>query len=298
MEPAQLLHPERAPWAAMSNVAGLGAEPKPGVTSIGTHLGRAPSQSLTPHRDPPQGLFLGLPLLLAVPAAEADDIRRRLEAELFERGGLRPPAMGTLAEITALDPVHGQLMTRTDLMALLKVQLAGAGLDPFWPPVEHALMAPETPARLELPAGLTAEWDPDRRRWRMEFIPVHDSGVSDADYALWLRSFRQTAAMLEAHLIDWSLAEGSGELEGQGRWIAWPLDPERTTRAARVVRRDAVGVVGYSAVSAKRRTVYYPLREDAVRALGELLRDGAEREIASSADFDWLRPADAEDSAQ
>lgn len=298
MEPAQLLHPDRSPWAAMSNVAGLGAEPRPGVTAIGMHRGRAASPSLAPYRDPPQGLFLALPLLLAVPADEAEAIDGRLENELFDRGGLRPPAMGTLAGITALDPVHGQLMTRTDLMALLKVQLAGAGLDPFWPPVEHALLDPGTATRLELPAGLVADWDPVGRCWSLAFTPFHRSGHEADDYALWLRSFRQTAAMLEAHLIDWRVRTESGERDERGRWAAWPLGDEPQARRVREVRHDPVGLVGYSAVIDGRRRAYYPLDSGSVQALADRLRELGGAGFAVSDDLDWLRPARCDDSAQ
>lgn len=298
MEPAQLLHPERSPWAAMSQVAGLGAEPRPGVTSIGMHRGRSAGPTLAPLRDPPQGLFLALPLLLAVPAGEAGAIRDRLEGELFDRGGLRPPVMGTLAEITGLDPVHGQLMTRTDLMALLKVQLAGAGLDPFWPPVEHALLAPGTPIRLELPAGVYADWQASARRWAIEFTPYHDAVGSAEDYGLWLRSFRQTAAMLDAHLIDWRARAETADVVESGRWLGWSLGADRASPRVWAIRHEPVGLVGYSAVVDGRRHAFYPLDAAAVRALADALRDAGGTGFATSRDLDWLLPAGGGDSAQ
>ena len=139
LEPGQTVNPETAPWQAMARLADLGQGLDPGVTSLGVHRGQPPSDTLVPYRSPPQGLFLCLPLLLAMTPARADQARSKLEATLFESGGLHPPFMAALADIPGLEPVHGQLMTNADLTALLKVQLAGAGLDPFWPPVEHAM---------------------------------------------------------------------------------------------------------------------------------------------------------------
>ena len=171
LEPGQIISPNHAPWQAMARVAGLDADSGPvreaGITSIGANVGQLAHAPLMPYWSPPRGLFICLPVLLAAGAAELDQLRSKLEQTLFETGGLRPPAMGTLAEITGLDPVHGQLMTRADLMALLKVQLAGAGLDPFWPPVEHALLEPRRDARLALPGGLAADWNVAAAGWKL-----------------------------------------------------------------------------------------------------------------------------------
>src|SRR6056297_3197928 len=212
LEPGQIISPDHAPWQAMARVSGLGAAPAPsaGITSIGAHLGQLAHAPLMPYWSPPRGLFLCLPILLAVEAAELDPLGSRLEQTLFESGGLRPPAMGTLADITGLDPVHGQMMTRTDLMALLKVQLAGAGLDPFWPPVEHALLEPKRAERLELPGGLVADWNVNAGGWELEFVPLHLAVVDPDEYALWLRALRQTTALLESHLVRWRATSGSG----------------------------------------------------------------------------------------
>src|SRR6056297_4318061 len=82
LEPAQLVNPETAPWPAMRQVVGLRAGFEPGVTSIGTHRGRAPSDALLPRRSPPGGLFLCLPLLLAAAADEAERLGAAFERVL------------------------------------------------------------------------------------------------------------------------------------------------------------------------------------------------------------------------
>jgi hypothetical protein len=189
-------------------------------------------------------------------------------------------------------------MTRTDLMALLKVQLAGAGLDPFWPPVEHALLAPETPSQLELPASVSADWDPTTRRWSLEFTPFHEAGCDGDAYALWLRSFRQTTAMLDAHLVDWRVRAGETGRTEPGSWLAWPLAADRASRRVWEIRRDPVGLVGYSAVMDGCRHAFYPLSANAAGQLADRLRESGGTGFATSRDLGWLRPPRSADSAQ
>jgi hypothetical protein len=288
LEPAQALHPDHAPWDALSSVAGLGpgATVEPGVTSLGTHRGRAPGRSLLP-RDEPRGLFVVLPMLLAAP--DAGSLGEQLERELFDRGGLRPPAMATLADATGLDPVHGQLMTRADLMALLKMQLAGVSLDPFWPPIEHALLTPDEPLELALPAGLHGRWDAPQRRWLLDFLPLSDARP-DADWLLWLRSFRQTAAMLESHLIEWrARPTGGAQPDPTHRWIRCPVGRDRRSARAWTVTRDPVGLVAISGVVDGRRYAYHPLAAGVADDIRSLLRARGGSGFAVTADLDWLR---------
>lgn len=280
LEPGQIISPDHAPWQAMARVAGLDAVSSPGtgITSIGADLGQLAHAPLMPYWEPPRGLFVCLPILLAAEAAAFDSLRSKLEQTLFESGGLRPPAMGTLAEITGLDPVHGQLMTRADLMALIKVQLAGAGLDPFWPPVEHALLAPQHDATLELPAGLTADWNVAAGGWQFEFVPLHlaeaDRQATGDEYALWLRALRQSTALLESHLVRWRATSRHPkvEIDEQSRWARCDLGPcEEPVHGWTVEHRD-VGLVACTATVDGRYLAYYPLEPGAMDELRNALR--------------------------
>ncbi|MDT8450283.1 MAG: hypothetical protein RQ847_08915 [Wenzhouxiangellaceae bacterium] len=277
LEPGQALHPERGPWRTMARVAGLAEPVRPGLTSIGSHTGRLSHAELGPYRSPPQGLFVCLPLLLAAGAEHAEALGRALEEALFDRGGLPPPAMAALAEATGLEPVHGQLMTRLDLAALMKMQLAAAGLDPFWPPVEHALFEPDRPARPDLPGALDATWDPQAQRWDIGFVTFANASanasanaaMSPEAYALWLRSLRQTCALLDAWLVDWQVhcRSPGAEVEADGRWVR-----ERTGNAASgttgiTVEHTQVGVVACAAPVDGEYRIYYPLSVGAIDAL-------------------------------
>lgn len=287
LEPAQLVNPEFAPWSTMQRLAALSADFEPGVTSIGTHLGRTPSDELLPRRARPEGLFVCLPLLLAADPDDAAGLSTTFERLLFEQGGLRPPALGELAGFSELEPVHGQLMTEADLIALFKVQFAGAGLDPFWPPVEHAVLAPEQPARLELPGAVAAEWDPDSRAWDLSLIG-YDEAEGDAEsWMLWLRGLRQTAAMLDSCLVRWRPVAGSPStvIDASGRWAERSLSPDDRVGHAWRIADQAMGLIGYAAVLDGERRGFYPLSFDAVSDLEQHLRS---RGVARISDCDAL----------
>ncbi len=276
LEPGQVLSPAHAPYTAMQTVAGAADEP--GLTTLGAVGGRLSHDILRPVREPPDGLFLVLPLVLLAPAERGEAIASDLEQVLFDTGGLHPPSLAALAESTGLDPVHGQLMTWADLAALVKMQLAGAGLDPFWPPVEHALVSPNEDARLELPAGLEGHWSASAGGWTLPFrVPADPPSEDDA---LWLRSFRQTVALLETHLIPWraSVDAPGAELDPEHRWIR--LDrgpaPADAPTAIETIQHPEVGLVGFGAVVDGRRVRALPLVAEAIPALKRSLQPSSE----------------------
>lgn len=300
LEPGQIISPDHAPWESMARLAGLGADrgekkdalPEAGITSLAAHPGELAHAPLMPYWSPPRGLFVCLPLLLTVEAGALDPVRGKLEQTLFETGGLRPPAMGTLAEISGLDPVHGQLMTQTDLMALVKVQLAGAGLDPFWPPVEHALLAPRQSAKLALPGGLGADWNVDARGWELEFIPFHLFGKTPEEYALWLRALRQTSALLESHLVRWraNSEHADVEIDGQNRWARCDMGPSGEEPVCCGIEHPDVGLVAYTATVNDRYLVFYPLDPGALDDLKALMRASGIEKFEASDEFKLLAP--------
>jgi hypothetical protein len=269
LEPGQVLSPAHGPFAAMQTVAGRVDEP--GLTTIGAVGGRLSHDSLRPVREPPDGLFLVLPLLLLAPADSGDALASELEQTLFDAGGLHPPSLAALADGTGLEPVHAQLMTWTDLAALVKMQLAGAGLDPFWPPVEHALVAPDEDASIELPAGLRAHWSGDEGGWTLPFRLPEDA-PTDED-ALWLRAFRQTVVLLESHLIPWrvSVETPEAEVDPDFRWVQIDRGPTQAADELRTLEHDEVGLIGFDAVVQGRRIRALPLVAEAVPALRRAL---------------------------
>ncbi|MEM7054278.1 MAG: hypothetical protein AAF446_06980 [Pseudomonadota bacterium] len=267
-EPGQILSPNRAPWNAMIEVGRLSQTFEPGVTAIGCHQGKAARDELAPFNRQPDGLFLCLPLLLGLDHSHASELETELEKTLFDQGGLKPPSLGTLHELTGLEPVHGQLMTLIDLMALTKMQLAAAGLDAFWAPVEHALLQPEQPFNGGLPAELNLQWSTDQQRFEIEFLTFDQMQSNAQDYALWLRAFRQTTALLDTHWIDWHCSNRTCPIEAQHRWLsetgaASQGDPSRVW----IQQLDGPGLVAYTTIDQGRLRHFYPLTGKSVRAL-------------------------------
>lgn len=294
LEPAQLLHPDTAPWSVLGRLGGIDGGFEPGVTSLGAHAGQPPAEALAPLRSVPEGLLVCLPLLLAAAPDERESLTGELERVLFERGGLRPPALGELAEATALEPVHGQLMTQADLFALVKVQLAGAGLDSFWPPVEHAWLEPGRPTRLELPGGVDARWRSDASRWELAFVGCDERRGDAEDWALWLRGLRQTAALLDTCLVRWRAVAASDAtvLDPDGRWAERRLGAASSNEPSWRVEHDAVGLIAYRAPIDGVRCAFYPLDSDAIAELERHLRERGATEIGVTRDLGVLDAAD------
>ncbi|MDT8439387.1 MAG: hypothetical protein RQ729_10300 [Wenzhouxiangellaceae bacterium] len=272
LEPGQLLSPEVCnPWATLASLARPGVADAPGVTAFGCRDGRASHATLAPRRAPRMPL-LCLPLLLRMPSGARAETATELEQRLFDQAGLRPPALAELAAITGADPVHGQLMTVTDLMALVKMQLAGAALDAFWPPAEHALLTPDEECDLTLPAGLGAHWSVARQAWQLALPALDEAALSDPDTALWLRAFRHTTAVLDEHQVPWQVIvrDDEEELDAEQRWLCrdlGPADATQTTDHARAVLLEPVGLVGYRVVLDDRDCLLLPLKADAIGAL-------------------------------
>lgn len=284
LEPGQVLSPDHSPWSAMQTVA-EGQAPQaggsssgavdPGLVTLGSVNRRLSHEALGPYRTPPDGLFLCLPILVDAPAPRRETFETAFERTLFDEGGIHPPALAEMAEATRLEPVHGQLMTLTDLAALVKMQLAGAGLDPFWPPVEHALLAASEAADLELPAGLRARWNVEARGW--ELMLEEPADPPDEDDALWLRSFRQTAALLETHLIPWRAAlgerdddgagESKAELDEESRWVIFDRGADDGVPGFRTLEHQELGLIGYETVEQGRRRLALPLVPEAIDLL-------------------------------
>ncbi|MFU8877875.1 MAG: hypothetical protein ACNA7E_07010, partial [Wenzhouxiangellaceae bacterium] len=251
LEPGQVLSPAHGAWRTLIDLAARESGVVPGVIAIGAANGRVSHPSLAPRRaadgSPDGSLFVCLPLLLSLASEQAGSIETELEQKLFDQGGLRPPALATLAECTGLQPVHGQLLTRVDLMALLKMQLAGAHLEPFWPPVEHAVLDSNARTELDLPAGLKAEWLPEECCWQFDFEPVPESPAVPEDYALWLRAFRQTTALLDSFLIDWQARPVAASLQADpgGHWLVQQPVQAPAARPAGRLQHPELGLIGF-----------------------------------------------------
>lgn len=205
-EPGEALRLGLPAWEALCDLSqpiarehGLSGK----LLAIGAHQGRLPDARLRPTTEPPQGQFLVLPLLLALPDHLAQYISQSLEDKLFDQGGVHPPGRARLAEASGWPNSHAQLLTANDLIALQHVQMDSAGLGAFWPVVEHVLIDPAEHRDFSLPGDLQAAWRAADQALIIRFVSFDQLGGSSDDYALWVRAFRSLGALAESHGISY-----------------------------------------------------------------------------------------------
>ncbi len=202
LEPAEALQPGLSSWQALIDLSapvmrqhGVAGN----LLAIGAFQGKLPDARLRPPDRKPDGSFLIMPILLALPLETAQAIVDSLEDKLFEQGGVHPPARACLTQATGWTSAHAQLLTATDLIALQHVQMDTAGLGAFWPVVEHALTDEGSNRDFELPGGLTARWQADSQTVIIHFASFEQHGGNPDAYALWTRAFRSLSALADNH---------------------------------------------------------------------------------------------------
>ncbi len=298
VEPASVLRPGFDVWRALSQLAkpvlteqGLSAS----VMAIGAHNGQMPDDRLQPPPARLMGQFVVLPMLLITDEASGPALEKKLEAELFESGSINPPARALLAEHARLDSVHGQLLTRNDLMALQRVQLDTAGLSGFWDVVEAILLDGDKDHDLNLPGGVDAHWQANERKLAIEFLTFnqwaakhgdgHDQTPLETSYGVWVRAYRTLLAVLEGHGIQWVLAlQSSAVFDEQRACVieSIPTPQESLDGMATLTEHTdpALGLIAWTWVEPGRMIHLYPIE---ARAIAAIKKDFQQHPMASIA---------------
>jgi len=288
VEPNQLLRPGFLVWQALDQLAkpivrdqGLHS----GILAIGSHNGQMPDDRLQPSQYTIMGQFVCVPMLLVVDRDQGPELEARLEADLFETGSINPPARALLAEHARLDSVHGQLLTRNDLLALQRVQLDSAGLSGFWDVIEAVLIAPDQDHHLQLPANLKVQWHAKTQQADLEFltlsqwIAAHPNAASDPleEYGQWLRAYRTTQAFLDGHGIVWQASIGPSATWDEQRACVLessPLpsigssDADASGFATLTEHIDPnLGLVAWTLIDDDRMIHLYPIKAQAIEAI-------------------------------
>ncbi len=242
---------------------------EPRVLSIGASGGRMPHPDLMPRQQTPQGLFLAMPLLVSAPTESGRSLENLAEQKLFEHGGLGPPGLQIITRTTGLEPVHGQMLTLHDLMALQQVQLEGAGMDASWKVLESVLVEPDKPFETRSAEGLKMAWDPVDGQVELEFLTPRD-WLSDragdlVHYPFWLRAARRYPALLTAHGLACRWCHGTGRIvqEGPAAWLETEDEGPYSDGLTRHVMGE-LGVVAWTRAHGGRLIHYYPLNQQAV----------------------------------
>jgi hypothetical protein len=276
-EPNELLRPGFKAWQALEELAvrAIGEQGNGGqILAIGAHAGRLPDARLSPDQSAPAGQFLVLPLLLSGHAALISSVETSLENQLFERGGINPPARARLAESCAVDTVHGQLLTLTDLIALQHVQMDTAGLGAFWPVVEHVLLDPDQSRQFDLPAGLEVCWQVDSGSVRVQFQSFDARARTPDEHALWVRAFRTLSALLQAHDIDQQTGTELTHDSQRDCLIETIGASKRPNSLTEQVHPDC-GLIGWTLVEDGQQLNLYPLSSRGFEALKSDFRQRA-----------------------
>lgn len=262
LEPAELLRPGDPAWAALGDLArpvvrerGFQSQ----ILAIGSHRGQTPDRRLASDHEAPQGAFLALPILLIVDGADAEGINRSLEATLFEKGSIDPPARALLGEKAGINTVHGQLLTRNDLLAIQHVQMDTAGLGGFWPLVENILIDPEPDHELDLPGGLTARWEASEQSVSLPFSTFDEARLGLDDYAQQLAAFRAIQSLLALHGIAWSCRNAQSGVALSDDQLRETGQSESADDGVTLQLHPACGLMAWTVSRAGQLEHWYPL---------------------------------------
>lgn len=284
VEPNQLLRPGFDVWRAMDQLAkpvlrdqGLHS----GLLAIGAHQGQMPDDRLQPSQYSLMGQFVCIPMLLIVAEADGEVIETQLETVLFEAGSINPPARALLSTHARLESVHGQLLTRNDLLALQRVQLDTAGLVGFWDVLEALLLSPNHDHRFALPGGLRASWDASQHHVCIVFVTFQQwmqaktqAKIEPRDYQQWMRAYRTLLALLESHGVAW-LIQPQGEAIWDDHRAAilesHPADLSGAQPAHQLTEHidPDLGLVAWTLIEDERMIHIYPSHPETIRSLQE-----------------------------
>ena len=297
-EPATLLRPGFGAWTALSQLAkpvlteqGLSTS----ILAIGAHEGQMPDDRLQPQQTRLMGQFVVLPMLLITDEEIGPDLEKKLESELFESGSINPPARALLAEHAHLESVHGQLLTRNDLMALQRVQLDSAGLSGFWEVVETLLLDAGKSHDFSLPGDLSAHWQADEKQLAIDFLTFNQWAAKHAQaieqtpldqaYGVWVRAYRTLLAVVEAHGVAWNLSlEASAAFDEERACVieSVPTAQEIIDELATLTEHadPQLGLIAWTWTEPGRQIHLYPIE---ARAIEAIKKDFAQHPLASIA---------------
>ncbi|WP_162615972.1 hypothetical protein [Solilutibacter oculi] len=155
------------------------------------------------------GHFRVLPILLAGDGADA--VGARMEEVLVDRGMARAETALMAQEAFGSRIEHARYLTVHDLAAMTALNYGHMGLEPLWPLVETALLAPAGEAWLDAPPEPLLRYGDGEGRialfsddaWRRRYAPAEtDPARLERMRGFFEARLRQLAAVLDAHGIN------------------------------------------------------------------------------------------------
>lgn len=273
---------------AESSLAGRDFEPR--LLSFGSDSeGRMPAPALEPARDVPPALLQVLPAVMSAPGELLAPLAEASEHRFMETGQLSPQSAKALEAQFGIGVTHARLMTLTDLLAMLRLQLEHFGFPGLWTLLDSALEAAE-PVEVRTDRGhrfnyrdgsVTGEFqtfDHWARDGAGRDVPAERLALAAA-YADWTREFRQFLTTLSAHGVPFrSEVQASPGGDLHDGWYSEVTDHAAAPAAASVTGHSAgeLGTVAITEVRDGRLVHHYPLGPDGLNAIHAALGAGGQ----------------------
>ena len=217
-DPAEILRPG---WPMHRRLDELmqrapGRDQGPRVIALGADAAGGVPQPLQAEADLGGGALRVLPFLLSGAPDTVQALREAFEEILLDRGMAQADTALLAQQAFGAKVEHARYLTVHDLLAIMAMQYQNQGLQPLWPVIETALLAPDHEEWLDAPpepllcyaAGGVQIALLDPVAWQQRHAgQVH----GDADrlaraYEYFQARQRQLAAVLEAHGIPVTFA--------------------------------------------------------------------------------------------
>lgn len=261
----------------------LGGGFQPGLMALGASDGKMPDQRLAPNADPaPLRL---LPLLISAPAETLDDVSRDTERLFLDQGHVSAHTATGLAALFGIEITHARLMTLTDLMAMLRLQLEHVGFLPLWTLLD-AVLRDADPGVVETERGHRFSINDGMVTARFETFDHWAGSGAGADvdsnpealsegYLAWTREYRQYQTTLAAHgvTVRATLPDETDASHRDAHVVEQALArPPRGAAPLTEHRTDDLGTVAVTVSDEHGLCHYYPLEAQGVDAIRALTR--------------------------
>ncbi|MDH5834981.1 hypothetical protein [Luteimonas kalidii] len=223
-DPAEVLRPG---WPLHRRLADLlarapGGDGTPRLVALGADAAGHVPQPLMADPALRGGSLRLLPFLLQGDPAIAAGVDEAFEAQLLDAGMAAADTALLLRDAFGAPIEHARCMTLHDLAAMVALQYEHLGLEPLWPLIETALLAPRREAVLDAGAEPAARYVDGGVRmalyspaaWKVRYRPdTNDDARLRQLFTRFEMRQRQLAAVLSAHGLDVTWVDAAPDLE-------------------------------------------------------------------------------------
>ena len=263
------------------------SNPATRLVACGAEEGVMPLPALQPESALPAGPMRILPLLLSGKEAHTDELFDAMEHRFLEQGQVSAHSAKGLEAAFGIRAIHARFMTRTDLCAMLRMQLEQVGFLPLWELLDAALGNFSDPLEATGQRGVRFNWRQGAVHGYFETfdewavngagsdLPAEPPMLADA-YAAWTREYRQYLLVLQAHRVpveQFRACDPGASLPGT--YFVESSQMKLPARPARVTEHSAgdLGTIAVTTIENGRQYNYYPLWPAGLNDLHGHIRD-------------------------